>query len=86
MVARADGNGKEVIFAHEHSGQLEGCCHIERLVEGAAVCGAVTEEAHSHPAVALILACEGGSGSDGDSRADDAVCTEYALVSVGDVH
>lgn len=51
VVARADGNGKEVIFAHEHSGQLEGCCHIERLVEGAAVCGAVSEETHSHPAV-----------------------------------
>src|SRR5699024_7457008 len=82
----AHRNAVVVVLAYEDDGQLPDGGHVERLVEGALVRGAVTEEADADLIRAAYLGGEARARGDAVSRADDAVGAEDALVPVRDVH
>ena len=75
-----------VVLAHEDDRQLPDRRHVERLVEGALVVGAVAEEGDDDLAGLHALGGQGRADRDRDAAADDAVGAEIAHRDVGDVH
>ena len=86
MVGLASELAVEVVLADEDEGQIVERRHVDRLVEGAFVGGAVAEEADRYPAIVAVLGGEGRAEGDGGTGADDAVGAEDAQVRIGDVH
>src|SRR5262249_51615935 len=61
----------EIILTYEYHRQLPDRRKVHRLVEGADVRGAVTEEAHRDVVRALVLGAPRGPAGDRQMRADD---------------
>ena len=75
-----------VVLAEQHEGELPERGEVRRLVESACGESAVAEESDGHAALTVEASSLGGSASDRDARADDAVGTEDSAARIGDVH
>ena len=78
--------GVAVVLADEQHRQAEHGGHVGRLVEGADVAAAVTEERGDHRVLAAVGAGERGAHGDRDAGPDDAVGAQHAARQVVDVH
>ena len=79
---RALGRGRHavaVVLAHEDHRQLPHRGHVERLVKGALVVGAVAKERDHHIVGFAPLGRQRRADRDRDAAADDAVRPEVAL-------
>ena len=85
-VLHVHGDGVLVIFAHKDHRQLQNGGHVQGLMEGALVGGAVAEEADHHVGPLLILQGERRAHGDGDASADDPIGAQHTDGEVGDVH
>ena len=89
-----DGRGRaqrrvlavQVVGDDEHHGHLPDRGHVQRLVEGADVGGAVTEEGERDVRLAAELEGHGGADGDGHAGTHDGVGPDVALGGVDQVH
>ena len=81
------GNAVAVVLNEPHHGKLPGSSHVQRLMEGAFVGGAVAEAADGHGIIAHDLGSQSAAGRDALTGADDAVGAQVvALCHISDVH
>ncbi len=75
-----------VVLGHEDDGQVERAGHVQALVEGALVGGAIAEEADHHAVGAHQLLRQRRADGHRQVAAHDARGAQVAVIHVGDVH
>src|SRR3712207_2929943 len=85
-IVNAHGNPIAVVNDKENHRKLPSCCHIDRLMEGALICCAISRKGHNDIVGPLVLLCQGSTYSKGIATSNDTICSIVSFFKISQVH
>ena len=76
----------KVVFTYKDNGQFPNRCQVDSFVEGSCISCSVSKKNDRNLPFTPVLAGYACSGGDGDTRADNTVCTQHTHIEIGDMH